>query len=58
MGHKKIETTLLYTQLVNFNEDEWYSAVAKTIKECQELVEAWFKYVCTMQETKIFRKRK
>jgi len=58
MGHKKIETTLLYTQLVNFNEDEWYSAVAKTIKECQKLVEAGFEYVCTIQGAKIFRKRK
>ena len=58
MGHKKIETTMLYTQLVNFNENEWVSAVVKTVKEACQLVEAGFEYVCDVQDVKLFRKRK
>lgn len=58
MGHKKIETTMIYTQLVNFNEDEWLSAVAKTVKEARELVEKGFEYVTEIEGVKLFRKRR
>ena len=33
LGHKKIETTLIYTQLVNFGEDEFYSATANSVNK-------------------------
>jgi integrase len=39
MGHKKVETTLIYTQLLNLNENEWISAVARTTDEVCKLVE-------------------
>jgi len=58
MGHSKIETTLIYTKLVNFKTDEWVSKVAKTIEEACSLVEAGFEYVTEMEGVKIFRKRK
>jgi integrase len=42
MGHKRIETTLIYTQLLNPNEDEWTCKVAQNITEVTQLVEAGF----------------
>jgi len=58
MGHKNIQNTLLYTQLINFESDEFHSATAKTVQEAQKLVEAGFEYVCEFSDAKIFRKRK
>jgi len=59
LGHKKIETTLIYTQLVNFNEnEEFYSATAKTIEEAKKLIESGFEYVTDLDGIKLFRKRK
>lgn len=58
MGHKKIETTLVYTQLIDFKDDEYVSATAKSLKEACDLIEAGFDYVTEMGDVKIFRKRK
>jgi integrase len=58
MGHKKLETTLIYTQLVNFREEEWTCRVAKSLQEACQLVEQGFEYVTEMDGAKIFRKRK
>jgi hypothetical protein len=49
---------LLYTQLINFESDDFHSATAKTVEEAQKLVEAGFDYVCEFNEVKLFRKRK
>jgi integrase/transposase-like protein len=46
LGHRNINSTLIYTQLVAFeNPEEYTSRVAKTLKEDQELIEAGFEYV-------------
>jgi integrase len=59
LGHKNIQNTLLYTQLINFDEeDNFHSATAKNIQEAQKLVESGFEYVCAFEDTKLFRKRK
>ena len=59
LGHKKIETTLIYTQLVSFGEEEeYYSATSSTVEEAQKLVEQGFDYVCDIDAVKLFRKRK
>lgn len=58
LGHKSIENTLLYTQLVSFQTDEYTSRVAETVEEACVLVEAGFGYVCEMNGMQIFRKRK
>jgi integrase len=59
LGHKKLETTLVYTQLVNFNEENgYYSASAKTINEARALIEQGFEYVTEVDGIKLFRKRK
>ncbi|UCC59198.1 MAG: tyrosine-type recombinase/integrase [Candidatus Bathyarchaeum sp.] len=62
LGHKKIETTLLYIQLAetifkNTNE-EFTVRVAKTTKEITELLEVGFQYVCKKDGLVYFRKRK
>lgn len=58
MGHKKIETTLIYTQLLNLNDDEWTCKTASSIKEATSLIEAGFEYVTEIDGTKLFKKRK
>ena len=59
MGHKKIETTLIYTQLLNTNEEEKYTCrTATNTKEDTELIESGFEYVTERDGLKIYRKRK
>jgi len=58
LGHRNINNTLLYTQLVNFENNEYHVATAKTVEEACKLVEAGFEYVTEMDGVKIFRKRK
>lgn len=58
LGHKNIKNTLIYTQLVDFKDDEYVSKVATTAKEANQLMEAGFEYVCNVDSNHIFRKRK
>jgi integrase len=58
MGHSQIKTTLIYTQLLNLNDDEWTCKTANTIKEATQLIENGFEYITEMDGTKLFRKRK
>jgi len=59
LGHKSIKNTLIYTQLVKFeNEDEYICKMAKTPKEVKKLIELGFEYVCEQDGLKFFRKRK
>ncbi len=58
LGHRNIQTTLIYTQLVNFKSDEYTSKVATNVKEARKLIEAGFEYVTEMEDVKLFRKRK
>jgi integrase/recombinase XerD len=58
MGHKKLDTTLIYTQLLNLNEDEWTCKGATTVEQATQLIEAGFQYVTEIDEVKLFRKRK
>jgi hypothetical protein len=59
MGHSKIETTLVYTKLVDFPTDEEFMCRAtEKIDEAKELIEAGFEYVNEMNGVKLFRKRK
>ena len=57
LGHKSINKTLLYTQLVTFKEDEFTARVAHSEKEAVELVETSFEFVCDYRGKKLFRKR-
>ena len=58
LGHKSITNTILYTQLISFESDEYSSAVAKNLDEARKLVEAGFEYVTDVEGNKLFRKRK
>lgn len=56
LGHRRIENTLVYTQLIQFEGDDYHSAVAEDIDEAKKLVEAGFEYVCTHESHMLFRK--
>jgi len=60
LGHKKLENTDLYTQLINFESDEWHVAHARNLAEESKLIEAGFEYVrySEKDEVAIYRKRK
>jgi integrase len=60
LGHKSINSTLMYTQLVNFREEDYHVKVASNVTKACELVKAGFQYV-TGEYTdggKIFKKPK
>jgi hypothetical protein len=46
LGHKSINKTPIYTQLVEFEGDEYCSAVATSVDEAKKLIEAGFEYIC------------
>jgi integrase len=58
LGHKNINNTMFYTQLIQFESDEYHSAVAKDTAEAQKFIEAGFEYVCTHENLMLFRKRR
>jgi len=59
LGHKSIANTLIYTQLVEFEEDDKYcTAIADNVEEGRKLLEIGFEYVYTHKDVMLFRKRK
>jgi hypothetical protein len=48
LGHKNIKNTLIYTQLVTFEDDDFICKTAENVKEAKELIEAGYEYVCDM----------
>ncbi len=58
LGHRSILSTMIYTQLVDFESDNYHVKAARTLKEDKELIEAGFEYVTERDDVKIYRKRK
>jgi len=59
MGHKKIETTLIYTQLLNLHEDdEWTCKATNSKEDAIKLIENGFQFVNDIDGYKLYRKRK
>jgi integrase len=61
LGHRNINSTMVYTHLVEFDEDSqnYYHAIARDEKEAEDLIDRCFQYVCTTpQGIMRFRKRK
>jgi integrase len=58
LGHRSLNNTLIYTQLIDCESDDYHSATAKTVEEAKQLVETGFEYVCDVEDVKLFRKRK
>jgi integrase len=48
LGHKNIANTLIYTQLVEFEDDDKYcTAAANNVQDARKLLETGFEYVCS-----------
>jgi integrase len=59
MGHKKLDNTMKYTQILNLDHDDNYTCkIAQTIEEDRELIENGFQFVTERDGLKIYRKRK
>lgn len=58
LGHKNINSTMKYVQLIPFKDHEFETATATDIEEAKKLVSAGFEYVTDIQGIKLFRKPK
>ncbi len=60
LGHKKLENTDIYTQLIDYQSDEWQVAHARNLEEENKLIEAGFEYVRYSDKDSVanYRKRK
>ena len=58
LGHGNTKTTLRYTQLIAFADDEYLCKVADNVDQAKQLIESGFEYVTDIDEHKLFRKRK
>lgn len=58
LGHRSIQNTLIYTQLITFESDDFHVRVAKNLEEDKKLIEDGFEYVTEREGVKIYRKRK
>ncbi|MFQ6076464.1 MAG: tyrosine-type recombinase/integrase [Candidatus Bathyarchaeia archaeon] len=58
LGHKRIQSTLKYTQLVHFKDDEFDVATATTVDEAKELLAAGFDYITEKNNIMLFRRPK
>ena len=59
LGHKSLQNTLRYTQLVALPQNEEYICkAAKNVEEAKNLIETGFEYVTDINGVKLFRKIK
>ncbi len=58
LGHKSIMNTEVYTKMVVFKEEEYYSATAKTLEEVCKLAEDGWSFFTEIDGIKVFRKPK
>ena len=61
LGHRNINSTMVYTHIVEFDEESqnYHHAIAKDEKEAGELIANGWAYICTTpQNIMMFRKRK
>jgi len=58
LGHKQLNTEI-YTNPIDFENDNWHVAHAKTLEEETKLIEAGFEHVrySEKDEVAIYRKR-
>jgi hypothetical protein len=49
---------MMFTQLVDFQEDDCVARIAHYENETCQLIEAGFEFVCDFGANKVFRKRK
>jgi integrase len=58
LGHKSLDNTMLYTQLIKFKDDDFSARVAHSEEEALQFIEGGYEFVCDFNGNKIFRKRK
>lgn len=58
LGHKKIENTMKYTELIQFKDDDYEVTSATTIEEAKIVLSAGFEYVTEKDGVMLFRKPK
>ena len=58
LGHRSIQSTMIYTHMVNFESEEFTCRTAETLEKAKQLIEAGFEYVTDMNRYKLFKKRK
>ena len=54
LGHRNINSTMVYTHLIKTEGDKYYSAIAKTTEEALRLIEDGFNFICITAENKCF----
>ncbi len=55
LSYRNIKNTLVYTQLITFEDDDYIRKAAANVKEATELIEAGYEYVCDVDNVKLFR---
>jgi len=58
LGHKKIENTMKYTQLIQFKDDDYEVATASTLEEAKNVLASGFECVTEKDGIMLFRKPK
>jgi len=59
LGHRSLKNTLIYTHLVDFDqEDDYVVKVATSLEEYTSLLEQGFEYISDYDNAKVLRKRK
>jgi len=60
LGHKRLENTEIYTHLIEFENDEYHIAHAKSLEEEDKLLQTGFEFVrySEKDQVAIYRKRK
>jgi integrase len=58
LGHKNIQNTLVYTHLIDFQDDDYICKAARTVEEATGLLEQGFDFMLEIDNIKLFRKRK
>jgi len=58
LGHRDINNTMIYTQFIDLNVEEYTCRTAKTVDEATPLLESGFNYIQEIDGIKIYRKRK
>jgi len=58
LGHKKIQNTMKYTQLIQFKDDEYDVATATTVEEAKDNLKVGFEYVAEKNGIMLFKRPK
>jgi len=58
LGHKKLDSTMKYTQLIQFKDNEFEVATATTVEEAKQILGVRFDYVTEKNGIMLFKKPK